>query len=228
MKVVEIFKSIEGEGLRTGAPVTFIRLHGCNLRCEYCDTKYSYGDSPYKEMTIDEIINTVKRLGLIRVTLTGGEPLMNKEALLLVTTLVQEGFHVNVETNGSISLYDYYVYRNSLKYRLASGSLMFTVDYKSISSGMNKHNNLNNFNYISMQENDVYKFVVGSSEDLEDMKKVVEFFHLPEKAVIYVSPVFGQIEAKDIVKYVLENNLEDVVIQVQLHKIIWDPDQRGV
>lgn len=228
MKVVEIFKSIDGEGLRTGTPVTFIRLHGCNLRCSYCDTKYSYGNNPYTEMTVDEIIKKVEELGLKRITLTGGEPLIHEDVSILIVKLLNFGYDINVETNGSVSLQAYYNYRNSLGYRVVPGHLMFTIDYKSISSGMNNLNNLENFNYASMEELDVYKFVVGSIEDLEDMKRVIEKYKLDEKFVIYVSPVFGKIEPKQIVEYVLENNLQEVVVQVQLHKVIWNPEERGV
>lgn len=219
MKVVEIFKSIDGEGIRTGLPVTFIRLFGCNLRCSYCDTKYSYGDAPFKEMKVSEIVNTVEELGIHRITLTGGEPLIHEDAGFLLTALLTKGYEVNVETNGSVDLTPFIFLHGSTKL-----NLFYTMDYKSISSGMYLHNNENNLNLLT--EKDVLKFVVGSLQDLDDMKQVLEKHDI--KARVFVSPVFGQIEPRELVEYVLANNLNNVTVQVQLHKIIWDPEQRGV
>lgn len=221
MKVVEIFKSIDGEGIRTGLPVTFIRLFGCNLRCSYCDTKYSYEDSAvFREMSVNEIVNTVAELGLKRITLTGGEPLVHPEVKALLAVLSSEGYEVNVETNGSISLADFEILRSGER----DGSIFYTMDYKSISSGMNKHNDLSNL--VLLTDKDVLKFVVGTAEDLEDMKRILAMY--PLKCRVFVSPIFGQIEPRELVDYVLASKLYNVTVQVQLHKIIWDPEERGV
>lgn len=220
MKVVEIFKSIDGEGIRTGLPVTFIRLFGCNLRCCYCDTKYSYGDdAAFKEMRVSEIVNMCDDLGLKRITLTGGEPLIHEEVAFLLTALLTRGYEVNVETNGSVDLTPFIFLHDNKEF-----NLFYTMDYKSISSGMHLHNNENNFKLLT--EKDVLKFVVGSLQDLDDMKQVLEKHDI--KARVFVSPVFGQIEPQELVEYVLANNLNNVTVQVQLHKIIWDPEERGV
>lgn len=105
MKVIEVFKSIEGEGKRAGLPCTFVRFAGCNLRCDYCDTKYSYGmgENPIEPMTmtVDEIVEKVSEFGVPRVTLTGGEPLIQENIDKLIVQLVAEDFEVNVETNGT-------------------------------------------------------------------------------------------------------------------------------
>lgn len=217
MKVVEIFGSIEGEGKRAGHPCTFIRLSGCNLRCSYCDTPYSYGCETDKEMTYQEVIAEVKKIGIPMVTVTGGEPLIHEDIELLLEGLCKAGFQVNVETNGSIDIRGKI---NRLKYPQA----FFTIDYKSPSSKMNKHMFLEN---IKMARHaDVLKFVVGSKEDLEKALEVINEYK--PMAQIYFSPVWGKIYLGDIVDFMKDNKLYNCKIQVQLHKIIWDPDMRGV
>lgn len=210
-KVTEIFKSIDGEGIRTGLPVIFIRLHGCNLRCKFCDTRYGCVGNQFTLMTCEEIVNKCKDLGGKRITLTGGEPLIDSEANALIFALQKEGFEVNVETNGSIYIGDC----------LAD---IITMDYKTSASGMEDRMLLKNINLL--REHDVLKFVVGSFKDLSTMKAIIEVY----KPVcrVFVSPVFGMIEPAELVEFVLENKLEDVTVQVQLHKIIWDPNKRGV
>lgn len=209
MKVVEIFKSIDGEGIRAGYPVTFIRLQGCNLRCSYCDTTYSYYEST--EMSVDEIMEEVERLGSKRITVTGGEPLIHEDIILLLLTLDNRGYLVNIETNGSIPITD-----------VISKTNIITMDYKCPSSGMEDKMFLDNLKHL--RKCDVLKFVVGSTEDLDVCKRLYKF----TKAHVFISPVFGKIEPKDIVSYILDNNMYECRIQLQLHKIIWNPEERGV
>lgn len=210
-KVNEIFKSIEGEGIRTGLPCTFIRLYGCNLCCKYCDTRYSCENKEFTLMSKDEIVNKVKELGGSRVTITGGEPLLDLFLNELIIALRKEHIEVNIETNGSLDI----------QWCLAD---IITMDYKTSASGMEDRMMLSNLK--ALKETDVLKFVVGSKQDLDTMKRIIEEYE-PE-CRIYVSPVFGMIEAHELVEYVLENNLDNVTVQVQLHKIIWDPNKRGV
>ena len=210
-KVNEIFKSIEGEGIRTGLPCTFIRLYGCNLCCKYCDTRYSCENKEFTLMSKDEIVNKVKELGGSRVTITGGEPLLDLFLNELIIALRKEHIEVNIETNGSLDI----------QWCLAD---IITMDYKTSASGMEDRMMLSNLK--ALKETDVLKFVVGSKHDLDTMKRIIEEYE-PE-CRIYVSPVFGMIEAHELVEYVLENNLDNVTVQVQLHKIIWDPNKRGV
>lgn len=217
MKVVEIFKSIEGEGARAGFPVLFIRFEGCNLRCKYCDTKYSYEDAKFTEMEVKEIVEEVIKSGLNRVTLTGGEPLIQPEIDKLITSLILHHIEVNVETNGSVD-----ISKLKLSNFSYSDKLMFTVDYKCPCSGMEDKMILYNLEKISTR--DVLKFVVASKEDLDRVRDLYQ----RTSAQVFVSPVFGDIEPKEIVEYLLEHNMEDVRVQLQLHKIIWDPDKRGV
>lgn len=211
MKVVEIFKSIDGEGIRVGYPVTFIRLAGCNLRCNYCDTKYSYEDEKFTEMTPQEIYNQVYKLGGKRITLTGGEPLIHKDVKVLVDLLIQKGYEVNIETNGSVDI-TLFLDKHTI----------ITMDYKCASSGMEDKMLLDNISKLRKQ--DVLKFVVSDDNDLDTVQRIYQ----NTKATVYISPVFGRIEPKQIVEYMLEHNMENCRVQVQLHKIIWNPEERGV
>lgn len=212
MKVVEIFKSLDGEGLRAGLPATFIRLEGCNLRCSYCDTRYSYQDAQYTIMTPEEIYTKVYKLGCNRITLTGGEPLIHEDVEQLVDILTQNGFEVNIETNGSINISNY----------INKPNVIITMDYKCPSSGMCDEMLLTNLPIL--RRGDVLKFVVGSKEDLDACRDLIKRVDCQ----IYISPVFGKIKLKEIAEYILEHDMQNCRLQVQLHKIVWDPSQRGV
>lgn len=237
MKVVEIFASIDGEGKFAGIPAIFIRLAGCNLSCSWCDSRYAWSKNElsYTEMSIDEIINKVDTLslkyGISHITLTGGEPLIAKDVDTLIDNLITSDFHyiVNIETNGAVKLK-----RWAEKYYHRS-DILFTMDWKCPSSGMNKYmkeDNLRALSYRHSNEyhiNDIVKFVVGSKEDLEEVKRVIHMHVLPAQDY-YISPVFGMIEPKDIVEFILNERLAQygARIQIQLHKVIWDPNRRGV
>lgn len=216
MKVVEIFKSIEGEGKRAGLPCTFVRLFGCNLRCKYCDTKYGwsneYADS-VKEMSVDQIVETVAKLGIPHVTITGGEPLIHDDIVLLISELAKRNFWVNVETNGTM-----------LPKCHTLSNVFYTMDYKTNASGMSDKMNMKAIQ--SLKSKDVLKFVVGSIDDCKQAKAIIDAIE-PE-ASIYFSPVFGEIEPKDIVEFLLNNKMYNCNVQIQLHKVIWPADMRGV
>ena len=214
MLVNEIFSSIEGEGIRSGYPVTFIRLYGCNLHCSYCDTRYSCEGGDFKQMSVDEILDVVADLGFHRVTVTGGEPLIHKDVNELLMALIKAGYEVNIETNGAVYVAPY----------THSAKMIITLDYKSISSGENASMWLSNIPLL--RKRDVLKFVVGSQEDLDDMRRIVIDYN--PICSIYVSPIFGKIEPKEIVEYIKEHKLENCRVQLQMHKFIWPPQQRGV
>lgn len=212
-KVSEIFTSIDGEGIRTGYPVTFIRLYGCNLNCSYCDSRYSCDGEEYSLMTSSDIIDKVYQLGFNKLTLTGGEPLYHKYCYNLVNDLTSRGYEVNIETNGSCSIREY-----------ISEPIIITMDYKCPSSRMESEMFIENLKYL--RTSDVLKFVVGSLEDLNKMEDILNE-HEPQSN-IFVSPVFGKIDPKTIIEFLIEHKLYDVRIQLQLHKLIWNPDERGV
>jgi len=206
-RVTEIFKSIEGEGKRVGTPCTFIRLAGCNLRCRYCDTPYSQNDSDGMGMSIEEIRDAVKKNGLKAVTITGGEPML-QDAIGLAREL--DWCRCNIETNGSIPL------------PTKPQNVFYTMDWKCGYSGMTRAMCQDNIKWLEFD--DVIKFVVANRSDLDEARDIIRN---GVRATAYISPVFGMIEPSEIVSYILENDL-DARVQVQLHKVIWDPDKRGV
>lgn len=243
MKVVEIFKSIEGEGPRAGLPVAFIRLHGCNLRCSYCDTKYSYEGKEYEEMPIWAILAKVAELGVKRISVTGGEPLIHKECDILIKNLLMQEYDVSIETNGSVCIREF-----TGKVMLALeeinipfyhfGTLDYVVDYKSHSSGQENSMVLSNLDYIrdginrtsmlwKIPLSGVYKFVVGTKIDLRKAHHIINNYGL--HTISYFSPSFEELEPKEIVEYVLQYpELRNCRVQLQLHKYIWKPEERGV
>lgn len=206
LKVNEIFDSIDGEGRRAGELTSFIRLTGCNLRCKYCDSTYTFCEG--KEMEIKDI---VKKVSYKNVTLTGGEPLHQNVHELLNELKKHD---VNIETNGSIYIAPYMEHKNA----------WFTIDYKCACSGMSRYMHSKNFKILRSQ--DVLKFVVGSHSDLDQALEVCRMYQ--PRCQVYVSPVFGDIDPKDIVEYMKQHNLQDWRIQLQLHKFIWNPMKRGV
>ena len=215
MKVFEIFSSIEGEGIRAGQLCTFIRFSGCNMRCNYCDTTYAQSADVGTEMSVEEIVAKVREISNSKnVTITGGEPLWRDHGELvdLFRSLSAEDYEINVETNGSMYV-EPYALRNTF----------FTVDYKSKSCGMNHMMNREMFSQL--RSFDVVKFVVGSAADMVDALNFCKEQRI--RARVYVSPVFGQIELSEIVEFMKKNKL-DWTLQVQLHKIIWDPEMKGV
>lgn len=219
MKVVEIFNSIDGEGKRTGLPTTFIRLFGCNLACSYCDSQYACVETKtitpqYKIMSVEEILTRVRFLGCTNITLTGGEPLIHAGVEQLIDALIDEGCWVNVETNGTCVP----------KIQTEDGQLFYTMDYKTNASGMTQF--MNDDAIKALRYEDCLKFVVDSVGDLEQALELVE--RLNPKAQIYVSPVWGKIEGAQIVEFLKKHKLWYWKAQVQLHKIWWDPDKRGV
>lgn len=216
MRVVEKFVSINGEGLRSGELAVFIRFANCNLRCSYCDTKYSFINPIYTEESIDELVKYVKSTGVKNVTLTGGEPLIQNEIKELMIELSNIGNRIEIETNGSINIAPY----------LNIPNVTFTLDYKLKGSGMEKYMDLTNYDLL--RKNDVIKFVVSDYDDLEKTKEIIKKYDLINKANCLISPVWERIEFEEIVNFLKDNKLNDVKMQLQIHKIIWDKDKRGV
>jgi len=247
MNVIEIFASIDGEGSRQGLLTTFLRLHDCNIRCSYCDTTYSYGiDSIFTEMTVAEVADVIESLGNHRITITGGEPLLQEAT---VVELIDELNRRKAETMqdntsgqaGSTciididkfdkremlnnSLYDFNIETNgTIIPSFHRDNVWFTYDYKTPSSLAEESMNIDIFKVAT--ERDLIKFVVGSPEDLDCMRRIIDQY--PTAAQIYVSPVWGQIEAVLIIDYMKAYNLQNVRFQLQIHKFVWDPDTKGV
>ena len=217
-KVVEIFESINGEGMRAGELAVFVRMKGCNLSCNYCDTMWANeADCEFEEMTADRIVERVKKSGIKNVTLTGGEPLLQKDANKLLKLFSDEkDIRVEIETNGSVNLSPFLKYENT----------SFTMDYKLPESDMEKYMDLENFKIL--RKKDTLKFVASSVNDLKKAKDIIEKYDLIGRVNIIFSPVFGKIELTDIVDFLKDNKLNDVRMQLQMHKFIWAPEERGV
>lgn len=217
MKVIEMFDSIDGEGIFAGCLATFIRLAGCNLRCLYCDTLYAMDIANAKEMSANEILNECKKIGNQHITLTGGEPLIHKDVDKLINILCNNGFFVNIETNGTI---DFEKYRRN--------NVIITMDYKTISSGENSRMSASRIELL--RPCDALKIVCEES-DFEDIKAMLQSCNI--RSHVFLSPVFGKINPQGLVTFAKrirdsKTFAGDLRVQLQLHKIIWNPDKRGV
>lgn len=211
IKINEIYYSIQGESSKAGLPCVFIRLTYCNLRCSYCDTEYAFYEGT--DFTIDEIIDKVKKYDCKLVEITGGEPLVQKESINLMKRLCDEGYEVMLETGGSLPI-------NEIDKRV-----MIIMDLKCPSSKMMKKNNYDNINYL--KPTDEVKFVIGTLEDYEWTKTIIEQYKLIEKCSVLFSVVFDKLEPATLVNWILEDKLK-VRYQLQMHKIIWHPETKGV
>ncbi|MBQ8413072.1 MAG: putative 7-carboxy-7-deazaguanine synthase QueE [Lachnospiraceae bacterium] len=218
-KVVEKFVSINGEARCAGELACFIRFAGCNLNCSYCDTKWANEEkAPYEIMSEEEIYAYIKDTGVGNVTLTGGEPLLQENIGRLLRLLSKDSMlRVEIETNGAVSLRDF---------TDIGDNITFTLDYKLPGSGMETHMIMDNYNCL--RERDTVKFVVSDKNDLDVAKKVIEDYNLIKRVSVYLSSSFRKIEPKDIVEYMIENNMNGVKLQLQMHKYIWEPDRKGV
>lgn len=219
--VIEKFLSIDGEGPTAGEIATFIRLGGCNLNCSWCDTEYSIPCNVKGEsLTKEYIYEYIKANDANNVTITGGEPLIAENIEELICFLAKdENLLIHIETNGSIPIYNY----KKLK---GMNNVSFIVDYKLPSSKMENKMHMKNYEVIS--EKDVCKFVIGTVEDLKTAKKIVDKYRLVEKCLVYFSPITTTIEPVKIVDFMKENKLNKVRLQIQLHKIVWSLETRGV
>ncbi len=216
MRVIEKFISVNGEGMKQGELAIFIRLAGCNLRCSYCDTTYSFINPTYTEETAEDIVKYALETGIKNITLTGGEPLIHEDVEHLIRSLYKNGFNIEVETNGSVDISKY----QDLE------KISFTLDYKTACSKMNKHMNFDNYKYL--KQIDSIKFVCASKSDLEESLDIINKYNLIGKCNLIFSPVWGEIEFEEIVEFMKEHKLNGCRMQLQIHKIIWDKDTKGV
>jgi 7-carboxy-7-deazaguanine synthase len=211
VKVCEIFKSIQGESSYAGMPCLFIRLTGCNLRCSYCDTTYAYYEG--RELSEDEIMSEVHRAGINLVEITGGEPLLQKEVFHIIKRLLDEGYKVLVETNGSVSIKD------------VDRRAVIILDMKTPGSGMSEEMNLSNLDTI--KTSDEIKFVITGRMDYEWSKEIVHKYGLIKKCHLLISPASGILSPEDLARWMLEDRLE-ARLNLQLHKYIFDSKRKGI
>lgn len=212
MNVCEIFTSIQGESTYAGLPCTLIRLSGCNLRCTYCDTKYAYEDGI--KMSVEEIVVRIKADKVNLVGITGGEPLLQeKETIRLISSLLDHGHEVLVETNGSFSI------------KGIDKRATVILDVKTPCSGMSDEMDFRNFDYI--KKSDEIKFVICDRKDYEWSRDIIASYRLAEKSKVLMSPAFGILNPRHLAEWILEDRL-DVRLNLQIHKYVFGSEARGV
>lgn len=211
MKICEIFASIQGESSFTGFPCIFVRLTGCNLRCSYCDTTYAYEEGT--DMQLRDIVHKVVSSGLQLVTITGGEPLLQQETILLIKTMLEKGYTVLIETNGSVDIS-----------KVDKGAHII-LDIKTPSSNMGDRIHLKNLEYVGKKDD--VKFVLCSREDYEWSKTFIEKNSLIEKTNVLFSPAFGILEPALLCQWMIEDRI-NARLNLQIHKYIFGPEERGV
>ena len=211
LKINEIYYSVQGESTKAGLPCVFVRLTFCNLRCTYCDTEYAFFEG--KDLNIAEIVAKIKEFNCSLVEITGGEPLVQEECNPLMKKLADLGYEVLLETGGSLTVKD------------VDPRVKIIMDLKTPSSGMMKKNRYENIEFI--KDSDEIKFVIGSRDDYLWSKEILTKYELDKKCEILFSVVFGKLLPIELVNWILEDNL-NVRFQLQMHKIIWKPEERGV
>jgi 7-carboxy-7-deazaguanine synthase len=204
VKLTEIFLSIQGEADSVGWPTVFVRLTGCPLRCQYCDTAYAFYGGEW--FSLDTVEERVRQFNVPRVCVTGGEPLAQKHCVELLVRLCNAGFQVSLETSGAIDV-------SEVDTRVAR-----VIDIKTPGSGEVARNRLANLD--ALRPTDQLKFVICSREDFEWSRDFVRGRDLTRSCVVLFSPSFGQVEPRDLAQWVLDERLP-VRLQVQLHKVLW-------
>ena len=225
VRVNEIFASIQGEGTRAGDLCAFVRLTGCNLRCAYCDTAYAFHEG--EDLSVDEVLTRLSDLGLPLVCVTGGEPMLQREAVPMLQALVERGYCVLLETSGSRPL------------ELVPAEVIKVVDIKTPGAtraqlsptAIAEGRLLETFhapNLETLLPHDLVKLVVTSRADYEWARAVIRGHRLSSAVErVLLSPSHGQVHPRDLVAWMLEDRLE-ARLNLQQHKYIWGADVRGV
>ena len=204
LKIYEIFHSLQGETSRIGLPTTFVRLTGCPMRCNYCDTEYAFSGGG--NMDIDEILQKVADFGAHYVTVTGGEPLAQKECYLLLQALCDADYSVSLETGGKMDIAP------------VDARVSVILDIKTPASNEEKNMLWSNIDHI--KQKDEIKFVLCNRADYDWAKVKITELNLIQKCPVLLSPSYHELPAEQLAAWVLEDKLP-VRMQVQLHKILW-------
>ena len=209
LRINEIFYSIQGESSRIGMPTVFVRLTGCPMRCTYCDTAYAFHEGQQKE--IEEIIQEIKKFDTNYVTVTGGEPLAQKNCIELMNQLCELGYQVSLETGGALDIKDVH------------SKVKIILDVKTPKSNEDK----NNFwpNLANIKPNDEIKFVIQDYDDFSWSKDIIEKYQLNQNQILF-SPVYNVLASEQLAEWILKHQL-NVRLQLQLHKILWG-EKKGV
>ncbi|HWL61387.1 MAG TPA: 7-carboxy-7-deazaguanine synthase QueE [Steroidobacteraceae bacterium] len=204
LKITEIFRSLQGEGDAVGFPTVFVRLTGCPLRCQYCDTAYAFTGGDW--WSLDAIVARVAGLGARHVCVTGGEPLAQRNCLPLLSRLCDAGHEVSLETSGALPVHE------------VDPRVRRVVDVKTPASGESARNLLEQLQALG--ERDQIKFVICDRADYEWSRTLLAERGLPARAMVLFSPSHGQLPARELAEWILEDRLP-VRMQVQLHKLLW-------
>lgn len=204
LRITEIFYSLQGEANTVGIPTIFIRLTGCPLRCQYCDTAYAFHGG--NTMTINDIFSEIKKYKTNYITVTGGEPLAQKNCYELLKLLCDANYNVSLETSGAIDVSD------------VDTRVVKVIDVKTPGSHEETKNRFENFQYL--QAHDQIKFVICNRHDYEWSKQILEQFQLTQHATILFSPSHEELDAKELADWILADGLK-VRFQIQLHKYLW-------
>ena len=207
--VNEIFYSIQGESLSSGLPTIFIRLTGCPLRCQYCDTSYAFTEG--KKKSFEKIIEEIKKYKCMNVTITGGEPLSQKNTKDFINLLISDSYNVSVETSNAVSI------------KNINDAAIIVLDIKTPDSNESDKNLIENYKFL--KKCDQIKFVICSKSDYQWAKDYINKYELNEICNIIMSPSFGEMDIQVLAEFMLKDNLP-ARLQTQLHKLIWN-DQRG-
>lgn len=204
LRISEIFYSLQGETSRVGLPTVFVRLTGCPLRCIYCDTAYAFSGG--QTMTLDAIMAEVARYAPRYITVTGGEPLAQKNCLPLLQALCDRGYDVSLETGGALDVSG------------VDARVVKVLDIKTPGSGEEQKNLWSNLEHLN--RHDEIKFVLCDETDYQWAKQMLQQHDLAQRCAVLFSPVHGQLAAKDLAEWILRDRLP-VRLQVQLHKLLW-------
>ena len=210
LRLTEIFLSVQGEARSVGWPTVFVRLTGCPLRCQYCDTAYAFHGGQWWD--IDAILAEVAKHGVRHVCVTGGEPLAQKRCIALLEKLCDAGYDVSLETSGALDV-------SAVDARVSR-----VVDLKTPGSLEQARNRLENLPLLTAR--DQVKFVVCSRADYEWARGMLAEHALAERCEVLFSPSFDEVKPRELAEWILEDRLP-VRFQLQLHKVVWDPDARG-
>lgn len=207
LRINEIFFSLQGEARTVGMPTVFIRLTGCPLRCKYCDTTYAFQGGEW--MSLDEIVDNIAQYETALVTVTGGEPLAQPGCIALLTLLCNKGYQVSLETSGALDI-------SAVDRRVSR-----VMDLKTPGSGEQGRNLFENIEQLT--SNDQIKFVVCDRNDYQWVKEIIIRYELTSRCEVLISPSHGEINARELAEWVLEDRLP-VRFQLQLHKLLWNDE----
>ena len=204
LRITEIFLSLQGESLTIGCPTVFVRLTGCPLRCGYCDTTYAFQGGEW--MTVKAILEQVGEYRVPHVTITGGEPLAQKNCPALLQALCDAGYSVSLETSGALDISP------------VDPRVVRVMDLKTPGSGEVERNRYENLSVIA--ETDQVKFVICSREDYDWARQMLQEHGIAQRCTVLFSPVYGQQDATELADWILRDRLP-VRMQIQLHKYLW-------